>query len=558
MDTQSKATQRINEAAKIVWKQMGYDDNKPPEVTPDKLRQWMPQISHDELMPFQGRHFASCAEIPKDDESGNWIEIAWYRLLRCQQQHADKIPTQTAVVRSPTKLLPLDPEILIPTKIRNKEEIKARIITNPAMIAILCGWNGEKELYYFKKNAGISSLEDGVIAIHNLWDFCNEKYKGEFYHPLEPIVEAYLKEITAKHITPEYDRKNPAAILKSGTMGSIKDINLVDTDTVARLREFATPESITQVERQQLLDAEQAPQTVLPDVMCLEIASPLGIIPKTRKGAVSHTLRIFYEALMALEPNQTQEIISFTLRNLIDYLYPNGKFNRTNQLPYILDALGILHFYATVPYEIESGRFGKWRPVVVRNALDGNSKYNDKIFLDVRLPPDATQGMLVEKQILRLLGQQSAPQFSAYLSACTIFDKYGTVKGSIIDPTRPKVNRNTEGYIVDVDGNELHKRGGKRIKNLYNSDAIAQLEREPNPNREKYPILSNSDLIKACNLQNLSQQSLALTRARKYWKELENEDIVRIERFREGWRIMPSDHHIEVYRAIVKAIKMSK
>ncbi|GEM_PF-1446143 len=477
---------------------------------------------------------------------------------RCQLQHARDTPTPTDEIIIAGKTIIRDPKEFITTMTTNKKVNHLRTIASTGMYAIFLRWNSEPIFALLKHSYGVDSLEDGVVAIHELWKEVNKKHKGEFYHPLEPIVEAYLKETTAKHITAEYDRKHPAAILKSGTMGSIKDVNLSDTDTVARLREFATPKSITQVERLQLIDVEQAPQTVLPDVTCLEIASPLGITPKTRKGAVSHTLRIFYEALMALEPNQTQENISFTLGNLIDYLYPNGKFNRTNQLSYILDALGILHFYATVPYEIESGRIGKMRPVVVRNALDRNSKYDDKIFLNVRLPPDTIQGMLVEKQILRLLGQQSAPKFSAYLSSCTVFDKYGTVKGSIIDPTRPKVNRNTEGYIVDVDGNKLHKRGGKRIKNLYDSDAIAQLEREPNPNREKYPILSNSDLIKACNLQHLRNQREALRRAKQYWEELENENIVRIERFREGWRIMPSESHVNTYRAVVHAIKISR
>ena len=197
-------------------------------------------------------------------------------------------------------------------------------------------------------------------------------------------------------------------------------------------------------------------------------------------------------------------------------------------------------------------------PVVVRNVLDKNSKNDDKIFLNVRLPPDAVQGMLVEKQILRLLGQKSAPKFSAYLSACTIFDKYGTQGCRIIDPTRPVENRNTEGYLVDANGNELQKRNGKRIKNPYDSDAIAQLAREPNPHRTKYPILTNSTLIKACNLQDIKNQREALRRSKQHWEELEREGIVRIEEFRQGWRIMPSENHIKAYRAVINSIKASR
>ena len=204
------------------------------------------------------------------------------------------------------KLFRGEPEMLLPTTvITNREEIKPRTIANTAMIAILLGWNGEANLSYFKEKDGISSLEDGVIVIHKLWENVNDKYKGKFYHPIEPIVGAYLREMTAKHISAEHDRKYPIAIISS-PMGSIRDVKFADMDTFARLPEFATPESITQVD-QLPLDIEQTPQTVLPDVMYLDIASSLKIVSKTRKGAVSHTLRILFEALMALEPSQTMK-----------------------------------------------------------------------------------------------------------------------------------------------------------------------------------------------------------------------------------------------------------
>lgn len=500
------ASEILKTATTAIWNKMGKAKSNLPEITLEKLQRWMPEISNNDITkllapPDKGIDLEILlSQSPKEQEPDNWQMKTSYRIRRCSIQHAiDKTP---------------------------------------------------------RIQVEIATLEDGIVAIHELWNTVNKEHKGEFYHPIEPVIAAYLEELTAKHISAEYDRTHPAAIIKS-PLGTVKDVSLVDIDknTAARLREFAEVQSVKQAEQLPLFDMQQLNQTVLPDTMYLEIASPLGITPKNRKGAVSHTLRIFFEALMALEPNQTNEVISFSLGDLIQYLYPNQKFHRTNQLSYITNALNTLHFYATVPYEVSPGRIGKWRPVIVRNPIEQNSRNEDLIFLDVRLPPDVEQGMLVEKQKLRSLGQTSAPKFSAYLSACFIFDKYGTLNGTIIDPTIPTINRNTKGYLTDTNGNELIDHNGKRIKNAYKSNAISQLSRELNPHRTQYPTLQDADLIKACNLQNLSQHGVALIRAKNYWKELENEGIVKIEIDKNGWRIMPSEQHINTYRAVVKSIK---
>lgn len=437
-------------------------------------------------------------------------------------------------------------------EIANPEEIKPRMVLNIAAVAILSGWNDEEKLNIVKERYGIGGLADGVVAIHRLWRIINKAHPPKFYHPIEPIVNQYLREMCIKNISREYDRTHPAAVLKN-PLGSVQDMGFNGAET-ARLREFATPESITQVQTE-LFETD----SLLPNVLPLDIATPLGVKPTTKAGAVPHTLRIFFEALMALEPSDIKMDISFTLGDLIHYLYPDGKFHRTNQLPHIINALEILHTYATVPFRQDNGDIGRWRPVVVRNVISKDSKNDTRILLDVRLPPDAQQGMLVEKQIMRLLGKKSAPQFSAYLSACYLWDKYGTQGGKLIDPSRPIESRNTEGYLIDANGNELRGRDGKRITNPYQSDAIAQLGREPNPSRTHYPILSYDDLMKACNFSETSSNRYRdLKRAKEYWTQLEKEGIVSIDRFREGWRIMPSDKHMKTYRAMIRAVQNSQ
>lgn len=566
MKTDTRVHNLLNEIADVEWKRIGQTGN-PPEITTDKLREWMPPFQNVELTKriFMLNHFTELnvilpKQIPKEPEPDDWQLRMWHRIRRCKIQHAMDVPIQICgdrkredypkVFNSENK----QATILIPDEdIENIDEIKPRITVDIAMMGILCGLKNEDYSNdKIQKGCELSSFEDSISAIHTLWLTVHKVHEGEFKHPLEPLLNQYLQETAiTKKISREYDRTHPAAILKN-PLGSIQDINFNGPET-ARLREFATPESI-----QPMQESLFETQSLLPNVLPLGIAAPLGVNPTTKSGAVPHVLRIFFEALMALEPSEMKMDISFTLGDLIHYLYPDGKFNRTNQLPHIINALEILHTYATVPFRQENGDIGRWRPVVVRNVIGNFSKNDTRILLDVRLPDDAQQGMLVQKQIMRMLGKKSAPQFSAYLSACHLWDKYGTQEGKLIDPSRPIENRNSEGYLVDANGNELRGQDGNRIKNLYSPDAVSQLEREPNPSRTNYPILSYDDLIKACNLNEAPNKHMALKRAKDYWTRLEKESIVAIERLREGWRIMPSEKHMKTYRAMIQAIQNSR
>ncbi len=399
---------------------------------------------------------------------------------------------------------------------------------------------------------------DGILAIHRIWTIAtilNKKLK----HPLAPIVRAWLIDQNAKHITKEYDDKHPVGVFKT-PMGSIRELSFIAPGD-ARLREFATPESTDQL---QLPSAQEKP-SILPPVVPLEVAHPHGLPTQTKKGAVSHVLRIFDEALMALEPSETQANIMFTLGELLGYLYPgyqredgsynHTKFNRTNQLPYIINALEVLHFYATVPWDNGNGR---WRPVVVRTPLRPDAKNDAKIFLDVRLPPDARQGMMVEKAILRQLGKESAPKYYAYRIACWLLDKYGTVQGKLSDPTRPVERRNDATHLL-ANGKRIVSPQGKPITNLYNTNAVRQLPREPNPDAiQRYPVLSDEDLILACFPNTIDKNPRQLLkRAKGYWTELEKEGIVSIQKEKSGWRILPSERHLKAHRGLREAIKKS-
>ena len=426
---------------------------------------------------------------------------------------------------------------------------------NVTLLLVATANEAEAIANFILQTQGEPTLERAA-TLHQEWLQWRESEEN-LQHPLAPIVRAWIQETTAKRITSEYDQKHPIGILKY-PLGNLRDVSFVELGETAHLREFATPNSRQQVESTQLQLFPPAEKTsILPAVMPLQIAHPMGLKPKTKAGAVSHEIRIFFEALMALEPNQQQVDMMFRLGDLIDYLYPDGKFHRTNQLPYIINALETLHFYATVPWRDDQGDLRRWRPVHVKSPLEINSKNETPVFMRVEMPPDAKQGMAVDKQILRGLGKASAPQFNAYLTAAYLWDKYGTHQGKIIDPTRPVERRNSENVLVDENGKPLVNPHGKEITNLYDTHAVKQSAREPNPDAiKRYPVLSNEDLIYAC-FPNTTTQNLRvlLKRAQTHWTELEKAGVVRIERLTHGWRILPGASHIERYRGVKETQK---
>lgn len=95
---------------------------------------------------------------------------------------------------------------------------------------------------------------------------------------------------------------------------------------------------------------------------------------------------------MALQPNQQRADLMFRLGDLIHFLYPNGKFNWTNQMPHIERALGVLHTYATVPWIDDQGSLREWRPVAVRAPLIDDATRETPIYIQVQMPPDARRG----------------------------------------------------------------------------------------------------------------------------------------------------------------------
>ena len=403
---------------------------------------------------------------------------------------------------------------------------------------------------HITRTAGEPSV-DQMKWLHEVWKQEHKQVDCEIEHPIIDVVRAWIQTQTATRITGEHDRKYPVAVLKH-PLGNVRELAFTENDTG---QVFQTPERVDQIQME--LDLGGA-ASVLPRIMPLEVVRTAEIKPQTKSGAVSHELRIFFEAMMALQPNQRGADLMFRLGDLIDFLYPNGKFHWTNQMPHIKRALGVLHTYATVPWIDDQGSLREWRPVAVRAPLMDDATQDTPIYIEVQMPPDARRGHMVIKDVHRKIGMKSAAKWNAYHVAAFLWDKYGTVKGKLVDPTRPIEKRDDQNRLVDATGKPLVNRNGKAIKSPYHSEAVRRLDREPNPDAiRRYPVLSSKDLILACfpNGYPADNRRAYLKRAKAHWQQMEDDGILVIHKAQNGWRIQPSSEHLNAHRALRKSAK---
>ena len=394
---------------------------------------------------------------------------------------------------------------------------------------------------------GVSTMTRQIETIHQFWLICR-KQDSELKHPLTPIVYTWLCQHDAKRITLEFDKHRPVAILPQESMGSIRDLvftrdegGSVSSELIAR----PAPK-----EGQLSFLPRDVAESKLPSILPFELYQQGAAT--TKSAAVAMPVRLAFEALLHMEPGVHSERMHWQLGDLIECLNPDGKFHWTNQVGYILKGLSAL-YWLRFPYQPEGEGEVDWIPFLPRAVPNQNSSRDSRIIIEVSLPPDiSAHGMMVEKNVVRLLGKKSSARFNAYLTACWIFDHYGTVNGTIIDPTKPVERRNDRGELVDQDGKPILNSRGQPVKNLKSKEAVRQLDRQPNPQRGRYPVLNIDDLVRSCYPRGipLEQRREYLKRARQAWTELESDGFIRIGKVDDGWQIMPSEQHVKLYRAI--------
>lgn len=407
---------------------------------------------------------------------------------------------------------------------------------------------------YILRTAG-EPTQEGAQWLHQAWKTARAE-EAELVHPLAPIVRAWIQEKTARHITKEYDEKYPAAIIKH-PLGSVREIAF-STEGIGTTREFATPESVNQLSLPLI-----EPESIIPDVVPITFidinGKPMDVLQRTKSGAVAHSIRILFEVIMALRTGDKAPIISIPLGDIIHYLNPDKKFHRPTQLKYIIDGINLLDRAAVPWYDTELKKERLWKFLSVTTPIKHEDSNDTRVFFGVSIPPDTHQGYMIQKEIHRRMGKESAARFHAYHTVCYLWDKYGTHRGKLIDPTKPIEARNERGELIHpVTKDLLLTERGKPMRNLYDSQAVKQLPRTDSPEAiNRYPLLSNEDLIKACYPNGYTQTSrrVILKRSKAHWEALEKDGYIVIHREQNGWRILPSDNHLSTHRAVVETQK---
>ena len=540
-----------------------FQDNKngePPVLTPRILKDWMPSFRSDVAMRWlvDSPDDLDNTPVPKE-----WDDAAHYYLEICFRQHTIDVPEETeSASPSDFPTPPLLHKAQTVELVLNELAIAPRLRATFAMVAILDTWEDAPPKNAFFQKYGIRNFEEGIEAAHALWTEVNKKHNGKFTHPLTTIIRQWLTEQNTRHITEEYDRSRPVAILRKGSLGNVRDVFL-DPDGVGISPGVHDPD--TEIKCEQLILFEQP--GVLPTVLPFSQSLWNGRGKKTTKsGAVSHAVRLIDEAFYGLETGEMKVEIKIDLSILLQAFHPNltktqitsnrGKFIKT-----LIDALHEIQ-YLGWEYEI-NGQLGLWVPVKMPGHFVPTTRSPDDfaVRLSVELPfSENADGIMAVKKAMRLTGKRSLAQRNALRCAYWLIDQHGTHKGKLIDLTRPIENRDGDGNLTRPDGTQLRKSNGKSQKKLFDSDVVRQLteHREPNPARKQYPVLTWEDLTRACYPQGYPSDKFStyFKRAKTAWEALEAEGFIKLDKEHQcGWRVMPSQSHIQKYRGVKKSEK---
>ena len=315
-------------------------------------------------------------------------------------------------------------------------------------------------------------------------------------HPLTPLVRAWAD----APLPAAWDERRhpvmPGAL--AGREGGTRTLHVVSGD----LRQLAlgfngtgqtepATASLPGIE-----PVQPAPVPVLPFVAPYDRA---GGASMTQGGGAAHALRLFVETLMAVPPELRRTdtgppaSLTCTLRQLVGALWPRG-WQRARDWPRLVAGIAGLNRLG-VEWERSDGHGGIWYTVTVRSAPRDGALLDDVFRFEVLLPPGSTQGPMVDRTHLRLLGLDSAVAFRLYLALCWLWDAHGTYDGRLIGATVPEVERDTAGYVLDARGEIVTERGGRPTRRATHKRAVQTGGRIINPAAmERYPALSPDDL----------------------------------------------------------------
>ena len=222
-----------------------------------------------------------------------------------------------------------------------------------------------------------------------------------------------------------------------------------------------------------------------------------GAASRGRSGPVPVPARIGWEVLVALGGDDRERVggpalLECTLMDLHRMVFPaTARWDDRNG-DRLLRGLSDLDA-ARVRWRGDAA--GGLYPLVEVYRLPTDALPGEPVSFLSHLPPGSRQGPQVDRVELRHLAAISARQHRAMLAAYVLWDQRATVKGHLVQLTKPVVLRDRAGYVLDAEGNLVTERG-KATRRPTHPKAVQTGAREPNQAAlSAYPWLEGDDVI---------------------------------------------------------------
>lgn len=399
----------------------------------------------------------------------------------------------------------------------------------------------------------------GFESYHKIWHGAGKE--AGLKHPVAALIDCYLS-----HVEPDTHDTGifPAPLAAhrhietKAEMGFLFDVTEYD-------RSPQTGEMPTNETHSHLPSLTPRPSGVVPALPI--VLWDRAVEAKPGRGA-PYGLRLWVEAILSVPVSERSgtRTIAIPFGQMVKAMF--NRYRR-DQFPALSAAFRTVHNMGIAWGE--RGAESVWVPVVVRNRPERWDAYESDVVFEVNLPPGSGSGPLVYKPYLREIGRHSAPGYRATLGLCYLWDRYGANKGRFIQATIPRLARNDQGELIDSAGEVLLTKQnqpisqymiGKGDSRRLRPDVVALDEqdnrvysishaaRDRNPAAERYPVLSDADLVTLCypaidetsrdgKRLSRSARSNRQSRAREVIEGMADKGYCTIEEVDNGVRIMP-------------------
>ena len=366
------------------------------------------------------------------------------------------------------------------------------------------------------RTKGISA---DIENIHSLWAAATKPGK----HPLGALVKAWQ---FSQGVPVEPDRRETGIL--PGQVQAIRHTVLVRNESSNHdIGVLSLDQSLGWRSDGQgyLPSMEPLPSALVPSLPLVLYDGAGGASLAKGQGAPL-ALRLFVEIVLAVPLDQRgwRTRLELPLPELIRFLWPNGWHSLKRDGPRLGLAL----------HQIDQARIswagGCWRPVSLTN-LPGSP--TDNVVLDVELPKGSGRGPMVYRPTLRQLGVRSAPEYRAYLGLAALRNRYLTANGKLLAPTVPEVRRDASGALLDAFGKVVLGKGGIPVKHWSDKRAVRTGKQLRNPELDRLPWLSDTDLVALCYPESFASTSslrMSVTRSKTALSKMAASGMVKIER----------------------------